>query len=161
MKTEIIDQIIHSFTHYGLGDIKHNKSKTIAALLLSICFIDQLASYRYNKGSLSDKWENFVTNYMKEYSGKNIYKDLRNSLIHNYSGNKKFAISNDELITEPHIEMDGITIINTNQFIKSVEKAILLFEKDMRIENSEAQINALKRYNKNPILAHRQIGEWS
>src|ERR1700753_1874869 len=39
--------IIRAFEGYALGDIEHNRSKPIAAFMLSICFLDQLSSFVY------------------------------------------------------------------------------------------------------------------
>lgn len=151
---QTIEQIIHSFKTYGLGDIKHNKEKTIAVFILSICFIDQLASYRYKGKNLADKWEQFIKDYMPMYAGLNIYKNFRNTLIHNYSGTDLFGLTNDTKITSPFIK-DGIeTIINTNIFIQNLEGGFNKFEKDVRTPNSEANYNAIKRSITHPVLTH-------
>ena len=160
MKNEpqTIEQILKSFEHYGLGDIKHNRGKTIAAFILSICFIDQLASFRYrNKKGLSDQWESFIIEYMPTYRGLNIYTEYRNTLIHNYSTRGKLAMTNDPAFQEPFKKEKERLIINTSIFI---EKLIEGFEKlkiDFSIPDSEANRNALKRSIKHPVVIHRII----
>src|SRR5687768_1095847 len=115
---DVIEDLIHSFTTYGLGDIKHNTNKPIAAFILSICFIDQLASFRYmRKMSLTDRWEKFIVDYMPTYSGMEIYKYFRNTLVHNYSSRGKFALTNEETFKEEYLKTRDTIIINTNAFI--------------------------------------------
>jgi hypothetical protein len=150
-----VSTITNSFRHYGLGDIKHNQSKPIAALILAICFIDQLASFRYRKGNLANKWEKFVFEYMPDYKELNIYSGFRNTLIHNYSASTgRFAISNDPNITECWREVNGCIIINTNKFIEKTEYAFELYVKDLENRNLEAYHNTIKRSISHPVLVH-------
>ena len=152
-----IEAIIHSFKAYGLGDINHNKERTISAAILSICFIDQLAAFRYRINDVAERWEQFIIDYMPIYAGLNIYKRLRNVLIHSYSGGRKFALTNDPNFKKP-FEKDffGIVTLNTNQFVENLEKAFIEYEKDLRKSNSEANYNALKRSESHPVLIHRE-----
>lgn len=154
---QTIEQITHSFETYGLGDIVHNKSKPIAALILGICFIDQLASFRYRNGTLAEKWEKFVAEYMSDYKGLGIYNGLRNPLIHNYSASTgRFAISNDENFPNCWIELNGCIIINTNRFIEKLEVAFSLYIKDLENTKSEAYYNTINRSITHPVLVHER-----
>lgn len=68
-----LETIIHSLEHYALGDIRHNRSRPIAAFILSICFIDQLSSFRYKlRRDANKRPEDFIDDYMKEYSGLDL-----------------------------------------------------------------------------------------
>ncbi len=153
-ESQTIDQIIHSLKTYGLGDIRHNKEKTIAVFILSICFIDQLASFRYRGKNLTNKWEQFIKDYMPIYVGLNIYKDFRNTLIHNYSGTDLFGLTNDVTFVFPFVKNGKTTIINTDIFIQNLEAGFNEFEKDVRTPNSEANYNAIKRSITHPVLTH-------
>lgn len=153
--TQPVEQIIHSFQTYGLGDIKYNQSKPIAAMILSICFIDQLASFRYNKSVGSNKrWEQFISDYMQEYEGLNIYLGLRNTLVHNYSAGFKYAVSNDVKLYDYWAKRDNVIIINTNRFIEVLERAFNKFILELQDQSSEAYINTQKRSMTHPVLVH-------
>jgi hypothetical protein len=154
----IIDNLIKSFKTYGLGDIRHNATKPIAAFILSICFVDQLASFRYLKRmSLTDRWEKFIDDYMPVYSGLDIYKYFRNTLVHNYSSRGKFALSNDTTLTQPVTHYNGRVIINTNLFIDNIEAAFLTLENEFYTDNSEAQKRALLWSKTHPVMTHQQL----
>lgn len=157
-ETNTIEELIHSFTTYGLGDIKYNSNKPIAVFILSICFIDQLASFRYaKKMSLTDRWEKFISDYMPIYAGLEIYKYFRNTLVHNYSSRGKFALTNDETFTYPFLEYPGKIVINTTLFISKLEIAFNNLINDFYIDNSEAQKRALSWFKTHPVLKHKQF----
>lgn len=159
-QAQSINQIIGSFEHYGLGDVKHNKTKTIAALILGICFIDQLASFRYNgiyKRNNAARWEKFVSVYMPVYKGLNIYSGFRNSLIHSYSGGYDYGTSNDENVIDPHFDHYGLRVINTNAFIIEIEKAFELYKTELLNVGSESNKNATEWSIENPVLVHNKV----
>lgn len=157
-KSQSIDDIIFSLKGYGLGDIEHNKSRAISGLILSICFIDQLASLRYPKArTLAVNWERFIDEYMPIYSGKKIYTDLRNSLLHNYSGGGKFAIAYGDETKEEIFKHDDLIVISPSLFIKNLQKAFINFEQDLRANRDNAATNALKWSIKHPVLSSKEI----
>ena len=157
-KDNIIEIIIHSFKNYGLGDIRHNKERTIAVFILSVCFIDQLASFRYPKnGSLADRWEMFIDDYMPTYSGLKLYTFFRNTLLHNYSSRGKYALAGDNEFKEPFLKSNNSIIINTNEFINNIEQAFSKFELELKTINSAARKNAIIRYGTHPVLTHKTI----
>lgn len=156
---EIISSIIHSFKHYGLGDIRHNKKRTISAFILSICFIDQLASFRYptSENNVSDRVEFFLKQYISKFSGIGLYAIFRNAIIHHYSGKRKFALTNDKEFESPYKKINGTIIINTNILIKEITKGFKEFEADLQNLESEARKNAISRAKKHPPLMHKII----
>lgn len=154
---QTIDQIINSFKHYGLSDIEHNRDRVIAAFILSICFIDQLASFRYSLTGLAERWDKFIDNYMPVYSGKKLYVLFRNSLIHNYSSCGKFAISYGEDFKVEVDEINGITVINPYLFIDNLNKAFIILEQDFINNYDNAGDNAIKRSIKHPVLVTKNI----
>jgi hypothetical protein len=148
-----IETIIFSFEHYALGDIRHNKSKPIAAFILSMCFIDQLSSFRYKlRRDANKRPEDFIRDYMKEYSGLDLYDMFRHTLIHNYSSLGKFDIDNRGNETVPYLNEGGRIYINTNVFIDYLEKAFVNIIKDFRQKGHEANDNALENSLYHPVL---------
>src|SRR5438876_5823943 len=141
-----IEQIINSFETYALGDIRHNKSKPIAAFLLGVCFIDQLSAFRYD-ASISKKKrpEMFIDDYMKEYNNLGLYNYVRHCLVHYYSSEGRFDIMNDRYPNVPYVKIDKTYHINTDVFISYLEKAFKDVLKDFRIINSDAYNNAKDR----------------
>ena len=155
--SQSIDTIINSFKRYGLGDIEYNKERTIAVFILCICFIDQLSSFRYRIKGDAKRWEQFITDYMNIYEGLNIYIEFRNTLIHNYSSCGKFSLTNDHTFKKPFDKIGNNTIINTNIFIYNLKLAFDKFEKDIRIDKSEANYNVIRWSEKHPVLTSTPI----
>jgi hypothetical protein len=156
---KIIEGIIHSFKGYGLGDIKHNRRRTISAFILSICFIDQLASFRYPKTvkDLSKRAEDFISEYIPVFSGLKLYTIFRHAIIHNYSSVRRYALTNDKDFKKPFDKAKGIIIINTNALIKEIVKGFNKLELELLTSDSEARKNAIARAKKHPPLMHKII----
>jgi len=130
-----IEDIIKSFEKYALGDIRHNKCKPIAAFILSICFIDQLSSFRYDYTIKYKKRAPWIfRDYMKAYDkiGTKIYEYFRNGLIHNYSSKGQFDIDNVGYEDVAYFDDGNIIHINTNVFISYLEKAFEELVNDFR-----------------------------
>src|SRR5450432_819795 len=103
-----IETIIHSLKHYALGDIQYNRSKPIASMILCMCFIDQLASFRFPLlRDLNKRPEDFINNYMEEYKGLDLYDMFRHDLIHTYSSGGKFSINNTGYENVPFAGSNG------------------------------------------------------
>jgi hypothetical protein len=148
-----IETIIHSLEHYALGDIRHNRSKPIAAFILSMCFIDQSSSFRYKLLRDPNKRpEDFIDDYMKDYSGLDLYDMFRHSLIHNYSSQGNFDIDNRGNENVSYAKKNGIIYINTNVFIDYLEKAFIDVSGDFRRIGEEAYNNALERSMYHPVM---------
>lgn len=156
---KLIEDIIHPFKIYGLGDIKHNRRRTISAFILSICFIDQLASFRYPKTEtdLSKRAEKFISEYIPVFSGLKLYAIFRNAIIHNYSSVRRYALTNDKEFKKPFDKVNGVTIINTNTLIREIIKGFKKLEGDFLINGSDARKNAIARAKKHPPLMHKII----
>lgn len=154
-----IEEIIHPFKTYGIGDIKHNRRRTISAFILSICFIDQLASFRYPKSEtdLSIRVEKFITEYLPVFSGLGLYSIFRHAIIHHYSSVRRYALTNDKEFKKPFDKNKGVTIINTNALVKEIIKGFPKFEADLLTVGSDARKNALARAKKHPPLTHKVI----
>lgn len=155
---QTIDQIIHSFKGYGLGDIEHNKDRAISGFILSVCFIDQLASFRYfDEGDLAERWDRFIDEYMPMYSGKKLYTIFRNSLFHHYSSCGRFGISYGEDFKKEIDVINGVTVVNSYLFIQNLQKAFVQLESDIRTNKNGAGNNAIQRSIKHPVLINKNI----
>lgn len=154
---QTIEQIVSSFKDYGLGDIEHNKTNVIAAFILCICFIDQLASFRYNNNGLEVRWNMFIDEYMPVYSGKRLYTNFRNSLIHHYSSCGKFGISYGDYFNKEIDTINGVTIINPYLFIENLNMAFIVLEQDFNSNKDGAKDIAIKRSIKHPVLISKNI----
>ena len=71
-KPQRIEDILHSFRRYALGDIIHNRKKAISGFLLGLCFIDQLSCFYFKENSISDNWEDFVKKYFPVFKWINF-----------------------------------------------------------------------------------------
>ncbi len=142
---KLIAGIINSFKTYGLGDIRHNRKRTIAAFILSICFIDQLASFRYPKTmtDLSTRTESFISEYIPVFSGLKLYTIFRHAIIHNYSSVRRYAVTNDKEFKKPFDKINGVIVINTTALIKEITKGFNKLELELLTNGSEARKNAL------------------
>lgn len=155
---EKIKAIIHSLKTYGLGDIKHNRRRTIAAFILSISFIDQMAAFTYHtEKTLNKRCEKFLKTYVPVYAGINLYRHFRNSIIHNYSSKGKYALTNDKTFKKPFDKINGVTVIQTTILIKEIIKGFDKFEKVLKKKGSSARKNAIQKFTKYPILMHKTI----
>ena len=151
---EIIDQIIHSFSNYNLRDIQEiNKSQldfTVAEFILCSCFIDQLSGFRYNIEKVGKRYRLFVTEYLPAYNSKELYEDLRNKLVHNYSIGKYYAL----LRNEPNwhlFEESGVKYLNLENFITDLNSALSKYILELK-NNATIRNNALKWFSKYRII---------
>ncbi|MFZ6024390.1 MAG: hypothetical protein ACOYVG_08020 [Bacteroidota bacterium] len=160
---QTIQQIITAFECYALGDIKHNSSKPIAAFILSMCFIDNLAFFRYSDNDVAkkDRPDLFIDNYMKEYGGFGFYKLARHSVVHFYTSEGRFDIDNKGFETSPHEKIDNVYYINTDVLILCLEKAFEKFKGELLTVGSPANINALDRSTTHPVLVDTEVQRMS
>jgi hypothetical protein len=159
-----IRQIIFSFEEYGLGDIKKslNQNMLIATFILCVCFVESMIQYRFYKekherGDSSKNWESFVNIYFSnQYQGmgKSLCENLRNKIVHNYSGNNVYALGDDsDLNTATHLEKlkDGRIFLNVSDFACAVGFAFDKYKKDLS-SLDELKLLALQHLIKYPIF---------
>jgi hypothetical protein len=148
-----IETILHSFEKYALDDIRYIKSKPIAAFILSICFIEQLATFLYEfHADDGKKPERFFNEYMEEYKGIELYHKARHTLVHNYSSRNQFDIDKIGFENVPYQIIDTVIYINTNVFIHYLEIAFEKVKIAMRVIGSTQQLNALENSKYYPVL---------
>lgn len=152
---QIISQIIHSFTKYNLRDIREiNKNEvmefTIAEFILCSCLIDQISGFRYNTDKVGKRYRQFVKDYLPKYIPDELYDDLRNKLVHNYSIGSFYGLSRKapNLHLQKH---NGVMHLNLENFIddlsKALDKYILELSNDTLIRS-----NALRWFSKYKII---------
>jgi hypothetical protein len=135
---QIIDQIIYSFSKYNLRDIQEiNNNKlefTIAEFILCSCFIDQISGFRYNTDKGGKRYRQFVQDYLTSYNPTELYEDLRNKLVHNYSVGSYYGLTRKA----PHLHLqkiDGVTHLNLEDFIADLKTALDKYVYELRNDN--------------------------
>jgi len=123
---EIIDQIIFSFTRYNLRDIQEINNNelefTIAEFILCSCFIDQISGFRYNTDKVGKRYQQFVKDYLPRYNADELYDDLRNKLVHNYSIGSHYRLMRRNM--HRHLqEESGNIFLNLEDFIADMRDA--------------------------------------
>jgi len=149
---QTIEYIINTFQKFSLADIKYNKDRPIAAALLSGCLLDQISGFLFeNKGKATDKARKFVKKYMPAYDGIRIYDILRNSLVHNYSLPKQYAVTSDLAGADLGLSILPNGVIYIPSFIQDLEIAVSKAVRDLR-EDKEVQKHAIKWEETHPVL---------
>jgi hypothetical protein len=155
---KIITNIITAFKSYALGDIKFVSSsgKVIAGFILASCFIEQLSAYRYARKPCHETFKEFVEDYLPGYKELDLYSDLRNRLVHNYSIGTKYYITN----SMSHLSnLEDKKFLNLSDFTKDLEIAFNKYQDELR-GNSVIRDNAFLWYKKGyRIIVHIKGGK--
>ncbi len=151
---QIINQIAHSFSNYNLRDIEEiTRSElhfTIAGFILCSCFIDQLSGFRYKSRKVKSRYIEFVKNYLPKYDGKNLYEDLRNKLVHNYSVGSHYSLTSKA--PQLHLQKSNNLInLNLEDFIKDLKEALDRYIEEVK-NNQDIRKNALDWFHENGII---------
>ena len=134
-KDKIIEDVIKAFGCYALGDIKYTaKKKPLAAFILCTCFIDQISGFVYCS-TKNDRAERFITQFMPQYGGMNIYKSLRNKLVHNYSTEGYYRLSYDKPKKSKQVSQN-LKLLNLHKFIQDIETAFGEVENELNKKSS-------------------------
>ena len=163
-ENSILDQIRLSLKEYAFGDIKKSREKEmlIASFILCFCFIGQLSAYRYFKDRIENndfkKFKAFLKVYFNsayEQHADELYVDLRSKLVHNYSANGKFSLSDDA--KEWHLtNQKGKIFLNIDVFISDIEFALVKYLSDLDGDTSIRQI-AIKHHKNWKILSANNL----
>lgn len=149
-----IEWIIHSFSQYNLRDIKEiNNSSldfTIAEFILCSCFIDQISGFRYNIKEVGKRYKQFVQEYMPDYNANELYKDLRNKLVHNYSTGNFYGLTRKSADLHLHT-VNELKVLNLENLIKDLENALNRYIHELRSDRV-IRGNALQWYKEFKIL---------
>jgi hypothetical protein len=151
---QIIDQIIHSFTKYNLRDIEEINNNqldfTIAEFILCSCLIDQMSGFRYNTDKVGKRYKQFVKDYLQNYNSDELYDDLRNKLVHNYSVGSHYGLTRNV----PHLHLqniNGVTHLNLENFIADLKIALGKYTLELK-NDSDIRRKALCWYTEYKIL---------
>jgi len=157
----IIENIIKALGTYNLGNIKDSRriyedpvniNIMLATFILCSCFIDQMAQIRYYKdGTLGDNFRKFVRNYFgPKYKPKLLYDSLRSRLVHNYSVNGKYWLTDERKYK--HLQLaNGRIYLNIDDFIKEIEDVWLKLKNDL-LTNADTRQHAINHEKDYPIL---------
>jgi len=154
----IINQIIKSFSEYNIRDIKeigkladaNNMDFVIAEFILGSCLIDQMSGFRYNSEEVGCRYRQFVRDYLPKYDPKELYHDLRNRLVHNYSIGKFYELARRSDSSQKPVGGRS-TRLFLNAFILDLENALNKLILDLKT-NVDIRNNALKWYEKYKII---------
>jgi hypothetical protein len=152
---EIIGQIINSFSNFNLRDIieinNHEKLEfTIAEFILCSCFIDQLSGFRYNTDKVGKRYRQFVKDYLPNYNSTELYEDLRNKLVHNYSVGSFYGLTRKA--AHLHLQnVNGVTHLNLENFISDLKAALDKYILELT-KDSDIRRNALCWFSEYKII---------
>ena len=97
---------------------------TIAEFILCSCFIDQLSGFRYNTDRVGKRYRQFVKEYLPQYNSDELYEDLRNKLVHNYSVGSFYSLARKA--PQLHLQkVNGVTHLNLENFILDLKTACI------------------------------------
>lgn len=141
----IINQIITSFSKYNIRDIeeinKYELDFTIAEFILCSCLIDQMSGFRYNTKRVGKRYRQFVKDYLPRYNSDELYEDLRNKLVHNYSVGNFYSLTRKA--SHIHLQkVNNVTYLNLEDFISDLKKAITKYFGELQ-HDDDIRKNAL------------------
>ena len=155
---EKIDKIITGLEVYDFGNIilSRKENMMLATFILCTCFIDHLTQHRYYKQKLKEeKFIFFVKKYLdSKYDAELLYKDLRSKLVHNYSVNGKYYLSDDKDPTKHLEKLDGRIYLVVDELIKDLKKALEKYIDELKTDKKIREI-ALEHFKKYKILMEK------
>lgn len=151
---EIIDQIAHSFVRFNLRDIQEINNNpldfTIAEFILCSCLIDQVSGFRYNTDKVGKRYRRFVKEYMPNYNSGDLYNDLRNKLVHNYSIGVHYRLTRKA--SHLHLQnVNGDIYLNLEDFIADITGALQKYFTELKNDKTIRQ-NALSWFTQHKII---------
>ncbi len=148
-KQKFIDSLWVSLHDMAFKDIE--KASTggakMGAFILSACYIDYLAGFRYGKATRGRDYVKFAKKYLPaNYKAWKLYTDLRCKLVHNYSegGTYLFTDANQH----PHMTSpttDSRTFINLENFIADIKTALDNYFAEIKVDDNLLKL-AIKRH---------------
>lgn len=151
---QIIEQIINSFLNFNLRDIQviyeNEKEFTIAEFILCSCLIDQISGFRYNIDKVRVRYKKFVEEYLPKYNSHELYFDLRNKLVHNYSIGSHYRLTNKS--SHLHLEEEnGFIYLNLSNFIADIRSALNQYFSQLK-DDALIRQNAISWFQKHKII---------
>jgi hypothetical protein len=157
---EKITAVLFPIQDYAFGDIEFllenpEKQKPIAALILCSCLIDQMAGVVYSTESVKKRYQDFIEKYLPQYNDMDLFENLRNKLVHNYS-----VGAHIKLATEiDFLEIDGLTDTNIVTAKKLLRDLKLAFNQVMIdvAQKGQSRTNALQKFMDFPPFGYYQV----
>jgi hypothetical protein len=151
---QIIEQIVNSFISFNLRDIQeiydNEKEFTIAEFILCSCLIDQVSGFRYNTDKVGKRYRQFVKEYLPRYNSDELYNDLRNKLVHNYSIGSRYKLISKAM--HLHLqENDGNIYLNLSDFIADIRSALYQYFSQLKTDKVIRQ-NAISWFHQHKII---------
>lgn len=152
---EKIKIIINSLENMALCDIKkaiHGKCK-MGAFILCSCLIDAIAGFIKGSDTRKPDYKNFVNDFLINYNGTKLYKDLRCKLVHSYSEGGTYLFTDNH--SELHLKKDKSNkiIINLENFVDEIEEALNTFKKNILDKTKIIEReNAINRFDNNGVI---------
>lgn len=153
-KLKFISFLWHSLHDMAFLDIQRasdGKSK-MGAFILSSCFIEYLAGFRYGRETNSNDYKNFVKIYLNgKYDAEKLYRDLRCKLVHNYSEGGSYTFIDNHPELHKASTADKKVVLNLENFISDIEDALQTYFNELRTNDTIFKL-ALDRYFKLNVL---------
>lgn len=152
---ELLWNSLHDMAFKDIIRASEGNSK-MGAFILSSCFIEYLAGFRYGKETTSNDYKNFIKSYLPMYDGEKLYKDLRCKLVHNYSEGGSYMFTDNRPTFHFKKLTDGKLLLNLENFINDIENAMDFYFSELRTESKLFQL-AYKRYLKLGLIGIKKV----
>ena len=156
-KEKLVEELDLCFLKIALDDIKRasdiDVNTTLAPFILGSCFVEALAGFYCGQEDPDaqgngERFVKFVTKYLPQYNATNLWKSLRNGLVHSYAEKGKYSFTNKK--SRLHFQTDpiGRKIINDENFVNDLETAYENFKKDILDQRDDGIfLKAKKRFD--------------
>jgi len=120
-----------------------NGSTPLAAFILVSCAIDFMGGFLegidgFDPGSSGKIYKKFVERYMPQYKSKDVYRNIRCRLAHNYTIGEGVALIHNNSTAHDPLGSRGDKIINFENFYADfrigVERYFIDLEKDKQLQ---------------------------
>lgn len=133
---EILDK---AFISLALEDINRalNSNTNTAVFILGSCFIEALAGFYCGQtdpnlqGKSRDQFVQFVTKYLPQYNSQDLWKSLRNGLVHSYTDKGKYLFVNKKRELHCSRHQGRGLIINDENFAEDLANAYNQFRSEI------------------------------
>jgi hypothetical protein len=146
-KDKFIENLWCSLYEMAFLDIKRaiNGNSKIGAFILSSCFIEYIAGYRYGKLTTGKDYKYFVENYLSQYNKENLYQDLRCKLVHNYSEGGSYVFVDNQPNLHLTLTRCNKIYINLEDFVNEIENSLKRYFNELKA-NEVIYTLAVKRH---------------
>lgn len=148
-----LDQYLFGWEYKDIEKASIYVGAKMAGFILGACFIDAMAGFyagvnrKESEKNSSQRFKNFVGEYLKQYDKEELWKDLRCDLVHSYAAGESYVFT-DGNKGGFHFEKTkkGETILNLEDFLADLREAYKRFRDDILVDQ-EIFKKAERRYN--------------